>query len=125
MRVPFWAIGVLLLLASVPVRRGRVPRLAARLLVLRDRSRERPPGLRRTMRQPMSRAEEQTSWAIPTTWIASFGAAFLLYGVLLVSYGFAWWAAQGVHPPGCPVVRGPWSPLVVWRSSPGSPSIST
>jgi hypothetical protein len=49
----------------------------------------------RTMQQPKSRAEKEASWAIPGSWIASVGAAFLLYGILLVSYAFGWWAAEG------------------------------
>jgi hypothetical protein len=95
MRVPFWAIAVLLLLASVPFVAGEfhgwllgssfsVIGLASGLVVFA-----------RTARQHVSRADKQTSRAMPSTWIASFGAAFLLYGVLLVSYGFAWWAAEG------------------------------
>ena len=94
-RLPFWAIGVLLLLASVPFvvgsLHGWVLGSSFSLIGLAS-------GLMafvRTMQQPKSRAEEQSSWAIPSSWIASFGAAFLLYGVLLVSYAFGWWAAQG------------------------------
>jgi predicted acylesterase/phospholipase RssA len=94
-RVPFWIMGVALLLASVPFIAGSlhgwllgssfsVIGLASGLLAFV-----------RTMRQPKSQAEKQTSWAVPSSWLASFGAAFLLYGVLLVSYGFGWWAAQG------------------------------
>jgi hypothetical protein len=95
MRVPFWAIGVLLLLASVPFVVGSLHGwvlgssfslmgLASGLLAFL-----------KTMQRPKSRAEEQASWAIPTSWIASVGAGFLLYGVLLVAYAFGWWAAQG------------------------------
>lgn len=95
MRVPLWIIGGLLLLASVPFVWGSlygwwlgpsfsVIGLTSGLLAFM-----------RTMQQPKGQAEKQASWAIPSSWIASFGAAFLLYGVLLVSYGFGWWAAQG------------------------------
>ena len=95
MRVPFWAIGVLLLLASVPFVVGSLHGwllgssfsligLASGLLAFV-----------RTMQQPKSQAEKQASWAIPSSWIASIGAGFLLYGVLLVSYAFGWWAAEG------------------------------
>ncbi len=52
------------------------------------------------MQQPKSRAEKQASWSIPSSWIASIGAGFLLYGVLLVAYAFAWWAAEGPTVPG-------------------------
>ena len=102
MRVPFWAIGVLLLLASVPFVVGSLHGwllgssfsligLASGLLAFV-----------RTMQRPKSRAERQASWAIPSSWIASIGAAFLLYGVLLVSYAFGWWAAEGSPILGCP-----------------------
>ena len=95
MRIPFWLIGVLLLVASVPFAVGGLHGwllgssfsligLASGLLAFV-----------RTMQQPKSRAEKQASWAIPSSWIASFGAAFLLYGVLLVSYAFGWWAQGG------------------------------
>jgi hypothetical protein len=95
MRIPLWLIGVLLLLASVPFAVGKLHGwllgssfsligLASGLLAFV-----------RTMQQPKSRAEKQASWAIPSSWIASFGAAFLLYGVLLVSYAFGWWAQGG------------------------------
>jgi hypothetical protein len=102
MRVPFWAIGVLLLLASVPFAVGELHGwllgssfsligLASGLVAFV-----------RSAQQPKSRAEKQASWAIPSSWIASFGAGFLLYGVLLVSYAFGWWAAQGAPVLGIP-----------------------
>ncbi len=95
MRLPLWAIGALLLLASVPfvVREFHGWLLGSSFSLVGIAS-----GLLaflKTMQQPKSRAEEQASWAIPTSWIASIGAGFLLYGVLLVSYAFGWWAAQG------------------------------
>ena len=95
MRVPFWAIGVLLLLASVPFVVGSLHGwlLGSSFSVIGLTS-----GLlafMRTMQRPKSRAERQASWAIPSSWIASIGAAFLLYGVLLVSYAFGWWAEEG------------------------------
>jgi hypothetical protein len=94
-RPPLWIIAVLLLLASVPFVAGSlhgwlagssfsIIGLAGGLIAFL-----------RTMQQPKSRAGQQTGRAIPSGWIASFGAAFLLYGVLLLSYGFGWWAAQG------------------------------
>jgi hypothetical protein len=49
----------------------------------------------RTMQQPKCMAEKQASWAIPSGLIASFGAAFLLYGILAVSYAFGWWVQDG------------------------------
>ena len=102
MRIPFWLIGVLLLLASVPFAVGELHGwllgssfsligLASGLLAFV-----------RTMQQPKSRAEKQASWAIPSSWIASFGAAFLLYGVLLLSYAFGWWAQGGAPVLGIP-----------------------
>ena len=79
----------------------------------------------RTMQQPKSRAEKEASWAIPSSWIASFGAAFLLYGVLLLSYAFGWWAGRAARRCSGPRRHGsssaPWS----WRSSPASRSTST
>jgi hypothetical protein len=95
MRVPLWLIGVLLLLASVPFAVGELHGwllgssfsligLASGLVAFV-----------RTTQQPKSRAEKQASWAIPSSWIASFGAGFLLYGVLLMSYAFGWWAQGG------------------------------
>jgi hypothetical protein len=95
MRLPFWAIGVLLLLASVPfvVRELHGWLLGSSFSLIGLAS-----GLVafvRTAQQPKRRAEKQAGWAIPNSWIASFGAAFLLYGVLLVSYAFGWWAGQG------------------------------
>jgi hypothetical protein len=95
MRVPFWAIGVLLLLASVPFVAGE---FHGWLLGSSFSAIGLASGLVafvRTARQGVSGAEKQAGWAIPSGWIASFGAAFLLYGVLLVSYGFGWWAAEG------------------------------
>jgi Patatin-like phospholipase len=95
MRIPFWLIGVLLLLASVPFVVGQLHGwllgssfsligLASGLMAFLQ-----------TAQKPKSRAEKQASWAIPSSWIASFGAGFLLYGVLLLSYAFGWWAAAG------------------------------
>jgi Patatin-like phospholipase len=80
MRVPFWAIGVLLLLASVPFVAAQLQGwllgpsfsiigLASGLLAFSP-----------TLQHP------KRSW---------IGAASLLYGVLLVSYLFGLWAAQG------------------------------
>jgi hypothetical protein len=95
MRVPVWAMGVLVLLASVPFVAGE---FHGWLLGSSFSAIGLASGLvafARTARQHVSRADKQTSRAMPSTWIASFGAAFLLYGVLLVSYGFAWWAAEG------------------------------
>ncbi len=94
-RLPFWIIGGLLLLGSVPFAAGS---LHGWLLGSSFSAIGLASGLIafvRTMQQPKSQAERQASWAIPSSWIASFGAAFLLYGVLLVSYGFGWWAARG------------------------------
>jgi hypothetical protein len=95
MRWPFWTIGALLLIASVPFVVGGLHGwlLGSSFSIVGLGS-----GLvafLRTMQQPKSRAEKQASWAIPSSWIASFGAAFLLYGVLLVAYAFGWWAAEG------------------------------
>jgi hypothetical protein len=105
MRLPLWAIGALLLLASVPfvVREFHGWLLGSSFSLVGLAS-----GLLaflKTMQQPKSRAEEQASWAIPTSWIASIGAGFLLYGVLLVSYAFGWWAAQGSSVLGVPPDR--------------------
>ena len=86
MRVPFWVIGVLLLLASVPFVVGSLHGwlLGSSFSLIGLAS-----GLAR-LREDHAAAQEpgrgQASWAIPSSWIASFGAAFLLYGVLLVSY---------------------------------------
>jgi hypothetical protein len=102
MRIPFWLIGTFLLLASVPFAVGELHGwllgssfsligLASGLLAFV-----------RTMQQPKSRAEKEASWAIPSSWIASFGAAFLLYGVLLLSYAFGWWAQGGAPVLGTP-----------------------
>jgi hypothetical protein len=95
MRLPFWVIGVLLLLASVPFAVGQLHGwlLGSSLSLIGLMS-----GLVtfvRTMQQPKSQTEKEASWAIPSSWIASFGAGFLFYGVLLVSYAFGWWAQQG------------------------------
>jgi Patatin-like phospholipase len=95
MRIPLWLIGVLLLLASLPYVVGELHGwlLGSSFSLVGVAS-----GLLafvRTTQQPKSRAEKQASWAIPSSWIASFGAAFLLYGVLLVSYAFGWWAQGG------------------------------
>ena len=95
MRIPLWLIGGLLLLASVPFVVGQLHGwlLGSSLSLIGLAS-----GLvafLRTTQQPKSRAEKQASWALPSGWIASFGAGFLLYGVLLVSYAFGWWAAAG------------------------------
>jgi hypothetical protein len=49
----------------------------------------------RTMQQPQSRVEQQADWGIPSSWIAAFGTAFVLYGGLVLSYGFGWWASTG------------------------------
>jgi hypothetical protein len=95
MRYPLWVVGPLLLIASVPFVAGSlhgwllgssfsVIGLASGLLAFL-----------RTMQPPKSRAEKEASWAIPSGWIASFGAAFLLYGVLLVAYALGWWAHTG------------------------------
>jgi hypothetical protein len=95
MRIPLWLIGALVLVASVPFVVGQLHGwllgssfsligLASGLVAFL-----------RTMQRPKSRAEKQASWAIPSGWIASVGAGFLLYGVLLVSYAFGWWAQGG------------------------------
>jgi hypothetical protein len=94
MRIPLWLIGVLLLLASVPFAVGHLHGwlLGSSFSLIGFAS-----GLVafvQSTRQPKSRAEQQASWAIPSSWIASFGAGFLLYGVLLLSYAFGWWAAS-------------------------------
>jgi hypothetical protein len=95
MRYPLWAIAALLLVASVPFAVGSlygwllgssfsIVGLASGLVAFV-----------RTTQQPKSRVDQQSGWAIPSGWIASFGAAFLLYGVLLVAYAFGWWADRG------------------------------
>jgi hypothetical protein len=102
MRLPFWAVGVLLLLGSVPFVVGQLHGwllgssfsligLATGLLTFV-----------RTMRTPKSAAERGGGWGVPISWIATFGAAFLLYGVLLIAYAFGWWAAQGAPVLGIP-----------------------
>jgi hypothetical protein len=95
MRLPLWAIGVLLLLASVPfvVRELHGWLLGSSFSLIGLAS--GVVAFVRTAQQPKRGAEKQAGWAIPNSWIASFGAAFLLYGVLLVSYAFGWWAGQG------------------------------
>jgi hypothetical protein len=79
MRVPLWAIGTLLVLASVPF---VVEELQASLLG--------PSfsliGVASALLTFGSTQHPKRSW---------IGAACLLYGILLVSYFFAWWAAQG------------------------------
>ena len=93
--LPAGIILVLLLLASVPFVVGSlhgwllgsyfcVIGLASRLVTFMQ-----------TKQQRQSWAKQQTNWAIPTSWIAWFGAASLLYGALLVSYAFGWWVAEG------------------------------
>lgn len=95
MRWPLWISAALLLLASVPFVVGSlhgwllgssfsIIGLASGLLAFV-----------RTMQPRKSKAAQEASWGIPSSWIASIGAAFLLYGVLLVSYAFGWWAAEG------------------------------
>ena len=95
MRIPFWLIGGLLLVASVPFVVGKfhgwvlgpsfsLIGLASGLLAFV-----------RTAQPRKSKAEQAASWAIPSNWIASIGAAFLLYGVLALSYAFGWWVAEG------------------------------
>ena len=95
MRVPLWLIGVLLLLASVPFVVGQLHGwlLGSSFSLIGLAS--GVVAFLRTTQRPKSRAEKQASWAIPSAWIASFGAGFLLYGVLLVSYALGWWAAAG------------------------------
>ena len=96
MRWLLWSIGVLLLLGSVPAAAGifhgwwlgssfSLIGLASGLMAFV-----------RTMQQPKSSAEKGASWAIPASWIASIGAGFLLYGVLLLSFGYAAWAAKAM-----------------------------
>ena len=95
MRIPFWLIGGLLLVASVPFVVGKfhgwvlgpsfsLIGLASGFLAFV-----------RTAQPRKSKAEQAASWAIPSNWIASIGAAFLLYGVLALSYAFGWWVAEG------------------------------
>jgi hypothetical protein len=102
MRLPFWAVGVLLLIGSVPFVVGQLHGwllgssfsligLATGVLTFV-----------RTMRTPRSAAETSGAWSVPVSWIATFGAAFLLYGVLLVAYAFGWWAEQGAPVLGVP-----------------------
>jgi hypothetical protein len=95
MRWPLWCIGALLLVASVPFVVGGLHGwlLGSSFSLI---------GLGsgflafvRTMQPRKSKAEQEASWAIPSSWIASFGAGFLLYGVLLVAYAFGWWVAEG------------------------------
>jgi hypothetical protein len=95
MRVPLWGIGALLLVASVPFVvgsfHGWVAGPSFSLVGLAS-------GLFafvRTMQPRKSKADQQAGGALPGTWIASVGAAFLLYGVLLTAYAFAWWATEG------------------------------
>ena len=94
-RLPFWIVVGLLMLASVPFVVGSLHGFLLGFTLCVIGLASRLVAFMQTMQQPRSRAKQQANWVIPTSWIASFGAASRLYGVLLVSYGFGWLAAVG------------------------------
>ena len=102
MRVPLWTIGLLSLLGSVPFAVGQfhgwVLGSSFSLIGLISGF----VAFARTMQKPKSTGAKEAGWAVPSSWIASFGAGFLLYGMLAVSYAFGIWAIQGSAPFGIP-----------------------
>jgi hypothetical protein len=94
-RWPFWMIVILLLPASVPFVVGALYGwlLGSTLYVLGLWA--RVVIFMRNMQRPKSRVLRQTILEVPSSWIALSGAVSMLYGALLLSYSFAWWAARG------------------------------
>jgi Patatin-like phospholipase len=95
MRWLLWITGTLLLLGSVPFATGGLHGwvLGSSFSLIGLVS-----GLMafvKSAQPPRSGAASAGGAVIPGSWIASIGAAFLLYGVLLVSFAFGWWAAKG------------------------------
>ena len=87
MRVPFWTISVLLMLASVPFVAGE---FRGWLL---------GPSFSLIGLASASLAFGSTLQHPKRSWI---GAACLLYGILLISFLFGWWAAEGAPLLGIP-----------------------
>ena len=94
MRWPLWVAAALLLLGSPPFIVGKLHGWVAGPAFSLIGVLSGLATFARTM-QPRPKRAERSGWSIPSGWIASIGAAFLLYGVLLLSFAIGRSAGLG------------------------------